>query len=216
MNRIQTWPALLVLLALAGGCHREEKEIAAMRPRSEQTAVYLFLGYGDRSWSGGLYQFAYGLRRGGCYARVEPYRKWQSVARDIIRDHPAKLVLIGHSFGADAAVKTARALRDHGINVRVLALLDPSAPPLVVPGVPPPIPDNVDFAMEFYVVPTTVKLRPGPRTRRESGNSHTELFDYAVGRKGNLPAARRVDHITIDDSADIQGMIADKMSASGV
>ena len=29
-------------------------------------------------------------------------------------------------------------------------------------------------------------------------------------------AARRVDHITIDDSADIQGMIADRMSAAGV
>jgi pimeloyl-ACP methyl ester carboxylesterase len=201
------------LIVLAPGCHRSEKRMAT-RPRPDQTAVFLFMGYGDQAWSGGLGRFASDLRGGGAYARVESYRKWPAVVREIVAERPAKLVLVGHSFGADAAVRTARALQEHGIAVRVLALLDASAPPLAAPGVPPPIPANVDIALEFYVVPTTAKLRPGPRARREPGNEHTELSTVAVGRRGT--AARRVDHLTIDDSNSIRQLIAERMAAAGV
>jgi thioesterase domain-containing protein len=166
------------------------------------------MGFGDRAWSGGLDQLATKLGSNGCFAHVEPYRKWKSIVKDIVRDRPEKLVLIWHSHGGVIAIKAARVLQEQGIAVRLLVLLDV--------GRPDPIPSNVDMAVHYYVVPRTMTFRSGPRDSLEPGNMYTQLTNVAVGSEGDVPAARDVDHLTISDSAAIHGMITDKMAAAGV
>ncbi len=164
------------------------------------------MGVGDRAWSGGLDQLATKLRGEGCYARVEPFRAWQSVVKEIVRERPEKLVLIGHSHGGDLAVKAARLLQEHGIEVQLLVLLDAS--------LPRPIPANVDFAVHYYLVPTTFMFHRGPRDSLEPGNTHTRLTNVAVGSEGDVPSARDIDHLTISDSVAIHRMISRRMAAA--
>lgn len=45
------------------------------------------------------------------------------------------LVLLGHSWGADDQIRVAQTLKEHGISVDLLILIDPVTPP--------PVPDNV-------------------------------------------------------------------------
>jgi len=202
------WGVLLLGAALpVAGCHGSARQITTP-PRSGQTYVYLLMGVGDRAWSGGLDQLATELHDGGCYARVEPFRAWRSVVKEIVRERPAMLVLIGHSHGGDMAVKVACAVQEYGISVRLLVLMDAS--------LPRPIPANVDVAFHYYLVPTTFMFHRGPRDSLEPGNTHTQLTNVAVGREGEVPTARDVDHLTISDSAAIHRMIAGKMAATAI
>src|SRR5262249_46614525 len=162
-------------------------------PHSGQPSVYLFMGFGDQAWSGGLYKLASNLRRRGCYTRVESYISWRSVVKDIIRDSPEQIALIGHSSGGNAAVDVARALEKQNIPVRVLIMLDGSSPS--------PIPANVDVAVHYYIVPTTFMLGRGPRDSLAKDNTHTQLINIAVGPDGTVSSTRHVDHLNIDDSS---------------
>lgn len=165
------------------------------------------MGFGDRAWSGGLDQIGAKLRQNGCFAQNEPYRKWKDIMRDVVRDRPENLVLIGHSHGGVVAIKAAvRELEQEGISVRLLVLLDV--------GRPDPIPANVDTAVHYYVVPRTTSFRSGPRSTLEPGNNHTRLKNIAVGPEGDVPSARDVDHLTICDSAAIHEMILTEMKAA--
>jgi pimeloyl-ACP methyl ester carboxylesterase len=167
------------------------------------------MGFGDRSWSGGLDTLAAKLRQEGCFAQVVPYRKWKSIMRTIVRDDRQKVVLIGHSHGGVQAIKGAvRILEDQGVSVRLLVLLDV--------GRPDPIPANIDVAVHYYVVPPTMSFRKGPRSKLEPGNTHTKLINIAVGPEGVVPAARNVDHLSISGSAAIHNMIIREMKATGL
>lgn len=75
----------------------------------------------------------------------------------------ARPVLIGHSMGADAALKVAAGLAAHGVWVPLVACFDPTAFRLLFG--PPPVPANVARALCFYQKITPLGrgvLRPGP------------------------------------------------------
>ncbi len=195
---------LLVGLMLSAGCSR--KSAQRWNPGSAepgQTAVFLLLGFGDLDGSEGMDTLAATLKDKGCFADVEPYRKWKAVEQAILRDRPDKLVLIGHSHGGVVAIKMAHQLEEQGVNVQLLVLLDV--------GRPDPIPANVDEAVHYYVVPPTLSFRSGPRSRLEPGNTHTRLTHIAVGRKGDLAGTKDVDHMNICKSAVIQKLIAERL-----
>jgi pimeloyl-ACP methyl ester carboxylesterase len=143
------------------------------------------------------------LERKGCFADLEPYRKWKAIAQAILQDRPNKLVLIGHSHGGVVAIKMAHRLQEEGVRVNLLVLLDV--------GRPDPIPANVDEVVHYHVVPTTLSFRDGPRSKLEPGNTHTRLRTVAVGPEGELPGARDVDHMNICASAAIQRLIAERL-----
>ena len=52
------------------------------------------------------------------------------------------LVLLGHSYGADDSIRVAKTLKEHGIAVDLLVLIDPVTPPAV--------PDNVSRVFCVY------------------------------------------------------------------
>lgn len=198
------WLVLMVGLLLSAGCSRKSaKRWNPGSPEPGQTCVFLLLGFGDLDGSQGLDQLAATLKGKGCFADVEPYRKWKAIARDILKEPPAKLVLIGHSHGGVDAINIAHRLKKKGVSVQLLVLLDV--------GRPDPIPANVDVAVHYYVVPPTLSFRTGPRSRLEKGNTHTQLIHVAVGPEGELPEARDVDHMDICASAAIQKLIADRL-----
>lgn len=198
------WLVLMVGLLLSAGCSRKSaKRWNPGSPGPGQTCVFLLLGFGDLDGSQGLDQLAATLKGNGCFADVEPYRKWKAIARDILKDPPAKLVLIGHSHGGVDAINIAHRLKKQGVSVQLLVLLDV--------GRPDPIPANVDVAMHYYVDPPTLSFRKGPRSKLEKGNTHTQLIHVAVGPEGELPEARDVDHMDICASAAIQKLIADRL-----
>lgn len=69
------------------------------------------------------------------------YRK-QLLAAFRHGDLTGPLILVGHSYGADDQIRTARYLGRHGIEVTLLLLIDPVTPP--------PIPANVQRCVDIY------------------------------------------------------------------
>lgn len=198
------WSVLVAGLMLCAGCSRTSaKRWNTGSPKPGQTCVFLLLGFGDLDGSTGMDQLATTLTNKGCFADLEPYRKWKAIAQAVLKDRPDKLVLIGHSHGGVVAIKMARLLQEEGVSVQRLVLLDV--------GRPDPIPANVDEAVHYYVVPSTLSFRSGPRTTLEPGNTHTRLIHVAVGPEGQLPGARDVDHMDICASPEIQRLIAEKL-----
>ena len=198
---------LLGCVLAVAGCHHE-KRLNSEPPRSGKTSAYLLMGFGDREWSGGLDQLAAKLNREGLNARVEPYRNWKPMVREILRERPEQLVLIGHSHGGVDAIRAANLLQREGFSVRLLVLLDV--------GRPDPIPPNVDYAVHYYLVPPSPTFRNGPRDKLEPGNTHTQLTNVAVGRDGEVPETRDLDHLTITNSAAIHRMITGNLASAGV
>lgn len=198
---------LLVLMAgllLTTGCSRKSaKRWSPGSPEPGQTCVFLLLGFGDLDGSEGLDQLEAILKGKGCFTDVEPYRKWKAIARDVLKEPPAKLVLIGHSHGGVEAINIANVLHEQGVGVQLLVLLDV--------GRPDPIPANVDVAVHYYVDPPTLSFRKGPRSRLEPGNTHTQLIHVPVGPEGEVTEAKDVDHMDICASPAIQRMIADRL-----
>jgi hypothetical protein len=83
--------------------------------------VYLMRG-GFDVFSMGINQMASQLRREGINAKAGSFASWKAVADGIIRRSKTKsvsypIVVIGHSFGADAAPDFANYLGRHGIPV---------------------------------------------------------------------------------------------------
>lgn len=195
---------LLVGFVLSAGCSRKSaKRWNTGWPEPGQTCIFLLLGFGDLDGSNGMDKLAASLESKGCFADVEPYRKWKAIAQAILRDRPDKLVLIGHSHGGVVAIKMAHLLEGQGVNVQLLVLLDV--------GRPDPIPANVDEAVHYYVVPRTLSFRSGPRSKLESRNRHTKLTHIAVGREGEMAGTKDVDHMNICESAVIQRLIVERL-----
>jgi len=98
-------------------------------------------------------------------------------------EHGAAPVLIGHSMGADAALKVAVLLDAHGISVPLVVCFDPTAFRLLFG--PPPVPKNVARALCFYQKLTPLGrgiLRPasgfsGTLIQEEHPRIHSHIDD---------------------------------------
>jgi len=117
-------PVVLVLL-WCGAAHSE-------------TQVYLLRGWFG-VFSTGMDTMAEELRGKGINAEAIMHMFWRSAASKIIKEraagHAAKIVLVGHSQGANNAIEFARELQAHNIPVDLLITL--------VPFMQDPVPPNV-------------------------------------------------------------------------
>lgn len=106
--------------------------------------VYLLRG-GANIFSTGMDEIAHKLDDRGVDARSTGHASWPDVAREARERYEKKrqpIVLVGHSFGANAAILVANDLAKHGIPVALVVTFDPTAA-LQAPA-------NVRWLVNFY------------------------------------------------------------------
>lgn len=165
---------LCAAAVLPGACTGPALQPSDVDP---STQVYCLRGLWD-VFSTGLDDLARKIRAEGIPAVSLSGTDWPDVV-DHITQTPAsasadqRLVLVGHSFGADDAVNVARLLGRRDIRVSLLVLIDATAPP--------PIPDNVDRCVHMYLPNTLGDLAPrgfpGNPVVPADGNTRTEIIN---------------------------------------
>ena len=96
-------------------------------------------------FSNGLNTMGARLRSRGVNARVLGYKQWRSVVADVARNWKRSrrpVVIVGHSWGGNTAIRLATALERRGVPIAYLATFAATAPP--------PVPGNVRRAVNYY------------------------------------------------------------------
>jgi hypothetical protein len=157
------------------------------------TQVYLIRGFLN-VFSLGMDSLALEIRRAGISATVAGYNDWQGVAAEIAANYKAgrrgPIVLIGHSFGADAVMFMADNLNQMGVPVALIIPFDGTYSHAA--------PANVARVLNLYRS-NDVKITSGP-------GFHGELTNYYVSDAG-------VSHTTIDDSVRLHVMAINKIKS---
>ncbi len=137
---------------LAAGSAAPVVKQAAAQPR-EQTAqearaggdVYILRG-GAGVFSTGLLDLSAALKQRGVASSVISYQAWRSAVQAIIANRQKfgrrPVVIVGHSLGANNAIKMANALKAKGIDVDLIVSLASTSPMSV--------PANVREVDNFY------------------------------------------------------------------
>jgi pimeloyl-ACP methyl ester carboxylesterase len=169
---------------------------------SEESAsrmkIYLLSGFLN-FYSLGFNQLAGEMRGFNFSPMVVDWPRWENAAHQIISSYtgPADgnlYVLVGHSYGADDAIRIARHMKDSGIEVRLLFLLDATSPP--------PIPDNVDRCIHYYEPWLPGDLFPdffsGNPVVADPGNTRTEIQNLLFNREALGDEVGCADHFSMD------------------
>ncbi|MGL4441176.1 MAG: hypothetical protein ACRCUE_18110 [Bosea sp. (in: a-proteobacteria)] len=141
--------------------------------------------------------------------KVSGHGSWSSLADDIIArrragEPPRRLVLIGHSLGANDVIAMAEELGRAGISVDLLIPIDPTAPS--------PIPSNVRRVVNYYQSNNGfgISVVAGRDFRGSLSNADV------AGSRRDL-ASSDMSHTTIDKSGrihrEIAGLVAGLTSA---
>lgn len=181
------------------------------RPVGMQSHVRVYLLRGLAGvFSLGFEQLAEEMRLAGLDANAFDGPTYPDLADGLITEfagetNPPGIVIVGHSYGADDAIRMSRLLNDAGIPVRMLYLLDATSPPL--------IPANVDRVIHLYHLWLPGYLAPdifsGNPVELEPGNTHTDLVNTIVDEQDFGPAVSCLNHFNIDASNLIQQKILD-------
>ena len=151
MKRPTSLIALGILCALfACGCSAMTPgDVSRVQAASDQPYagnVYLLRGF-IGIWSFGINDIGKRIREAGIRASVYQEDQWGEVCNAIIAEYENNpshepLIIIGHSYGADDALKMAKKLQQHNINVDLIITLDPVTPPRV--------PTNIRLCYNIY------------------------------------------------------------------
>ncbi len=159
-------------------------------------------------FSAGLDALADKLKRAGVAATthdqgsaIRPYGQVGAIAAaaQAVAEAGARPVLIGHSMGADAALKVAARLNAAQIAVPLVVCFDPTSFRRLFG--PPPVPANVARIFNFYQRMTPLgrgRLTPAPDFR---GHLHQE-------------EVRRI-HSRVDDDAALHARVLTEIAALG-
>lgn len=155
-----------------------------------EARVYLLRGWFD-VFSTGMDAMAESLHGKGIKAEALGHLAWKSAVETIVRERtagePGRLVLVGHSQGANNVIDMARELATHRIPVDLLITLAPFHQD--------PVPPNVVRALNYY----------------QAGGWGSPLVagDGFRGELANIDLAGDPDisHINIDKSARVQAEV---------
>jgi pimeloyl-ACP methyl ester carboxylesterase len=192
-------------LALAAGCmtfsakpdlHLANKTGAAPYPGK----VYLFRGVGG-VFSIGMDALAKQLTSIGVSNEVEFHPQWWMMADRIAKEREklaGPLILVGHSYGSDAALRLAQKLDARNVPVDLIVTIDPVTPPNV--------PKNVKHVINIYrdngVVDAVPFWRGMPLAKAaDAANVWLENVHVQEHPDLNLPG---LTHANIDDNPIIQ------------
>lgn len=188
-ERVNRRQILTGVASLAGACLLSRPVVAQARRPAE---VFLLRGGVVGIFSTGMNDIGNELQQRGVDAVVQGHTSWSSVARRIITDREkygrSPVVLVGHSFGADAVVKIAEVVRREKIPVDMLISLAATNPD--------PVPANVRRAVGYYFSEHGwgLPLVAGPGFRGKLSNR-----DYS--------GTTEVGHFNIDKQRSVQNEI---------
>jgi hypothetical protein len=172
--------------------------------------VYMLHGLVD-FYSLGLDELADKMRALNLEPVLVKWTEWPAYADEIVQSYTAdnsmEFILIGHSYGSDDAVNLARALNDNNVPVKLLFLLDASAPP--------PISPNVDKCIHYYI-PTIVgdvlpDIFAGNPVTLEDGNSKTVLENDMFTSDVFGSGVGCANHFSIDVNILAHNLIIDEV-----
>jgi hypothetical protein len=159
--------------------------------RSSATQVYLMRGFLN-VFSLGMDGLAAELRRSGIPATVGSYAEWQATAREIAANYKAgrrgPIVLVGHSFGADAVMDMGQYLGEMGVPVALIIPFDGTYSHAASA--------NVARVLNIYRS-ADAKITRGP-------GFHGELTNYYVADAG-------VSHTNIDKVPRLHAMVINRI-----
>jgi len=146
------------------------------------------------------------LRDRDVFVEVHSGPSWRRVAKNITADRERRektgpLVISGHSWGADDAVRLARRLGKNGIPVDGLVLVDPTTPPK--------IPANVRLCVNFYRSRPSTDWMPWLRgVAVEAESPSTEIINHDLrGSETHPDLAGEINHFTIEANPEVQEMV---------
>ena len=147
--------------------------------------VYLFRGLAGVPFSVGLDDLEDKLKSSGIKAETYPHGVWQDIYSKIIKSGTKEVAFVGHSMGALSALSLTDKLKNSGVRVAYLGLID-------IPGSKRTAPKNAAWA-EAYVSaqPGFSLLKRNPRYKNLIVNTRVP----------------RTVHITIDDSERVHDAI---------
>jgi hypothetical protein len=179
---------MVAALISVGSCFGAVSEAAAA------PQVYLMRGFMN-VFSLGMDSLAVELRRAGMSATVASYAGWQETAREIAANYKAgnrgPIVLVGHSFGADAVMDMGQYLGEMGVPVALIIPFDGTYPHAASA--------NVARVLNLYKN-SEAKVTRGP-------GFHGELTNYYVNDAN-------VGHMNIDKIPRLHSMVINKIRAT--
>jgi hypothetical protein len=213
-SRTVAVPVLAVLgVLLAGGC------IGSMTPGKMQSVqtqsdapragnVYLVRGF-IGLFSFGIDRLTVKVNEAGIRAHVFQEDQYGRLGKQIAATYksakdPEPLILIGHSLGADAALKIARVLEKEGVTVDAVFSLDPTRPPKV--------PKNVKICYNFYqpsVFDATGILR-GIALQQDAGATG-KLYNYNIRKERRDLLEWDTNHVNVDKNTKIHAEVIERL-----
>jgi pimeloyl-ACP methyl ester carboxylesterase len=199
-----------MMICWLGGCSSTTRpgNLQLVRTDSDKPRAgnaYLLRGF-IGVFSEGIDSLTRKLNAAGIRASVFQDDQWYALARKLRQEYRKDpnhepLILIGHSYGADDAIRVARELRKDRIQVDLLVTLDPVTPPRV--------PDNVKRCINIYqsngiwdVMPW---LRGVPLVAESDRATQLVNYDVRTNRKDLLD--RDIDHFNIEKKPRIHNEV---------
>ena len=147
--------------------------------------VYLFRGLAGVPFSVGLDDLEDKIKASGIHAETHPHSNWQRVYSKIMRRGVKEVAFVGHSMGALSALSLTEKLKNSGVRVAYLGLID-------IPGSRKTPPRNASWS-EAYL-----SGQPGFSLLRHNARDKNLVVNTRVSR---------TVHITIDDSKRVHDAI---------
>lgn len=205
----RAWSVLLAVLLLwvAGGCQTVDR-VAPSATASRDGQVFLVRGLFD-VFSTGMNDLADELREEGVDAHTISGPQWPDLSRkikDAQRDGRLQgpLVILGHSYGADDAVRLARSLEPAGIEVTMLGLIDATTPPTV--------PANVARCFNVFKSQPATDWIPALRgIAVDAASAETELVNYNIRDAEDWQRFSGVNHFNIEESVAVHELMIEEV-----
>lgn len=184
-----------------------QPQVVPSRDAANQLKIYLLRGL-DNVYSLGLDKLASEMGKFNCQPVIVEWPYWDLVVQQIVTDgatskENAKYMLVGHSYGADDAIRTANVMKEHGMEVQLLFLLDATSPD--------PIPDNVIHCIHYYEPWLPGDLFPdffsGNPVVPAPGNTRTKIENLIFSRETLGDGVGCADHFSIDANQLMHNLI---------
>ncbi|MEL7429818.1 MAG: thioesterase domain-containing protein [Pseudomonadota bacterium] len=171
---------------------------SGLASQASAVEVYMFKGAGDFSFvnenmhfSLGLNDMADTLNAEGIHTEVRRFGAIEDALATIRKRKPKTIAFVGHSMGALASMAMARNLKDEGVDIVYMALLD-------IPGPVGVAGENVRKVENYFTINpvygklTNVRSHPDAKNIHVAGYIHNHLDDAPKVKRGILKAIRDI------------------------